>query len=143
MDIIIHILQNLPNEYKNTVELLENDLENKVANLDRMKENLRNKFNKIQQSKINSEGALMTNGFEPGKYKGNCSYCGMYSHKANICNKRTKVRSKKGMKNEKGSANDGKFNTPFPFSCYICNKKGQKAIDCPNKKRTKWRAKCE
>jgi hypothetical protein len=39
MDIIIHILQNLPNEYENTVELLENDLENEVANLDSVKEN--------------------------------------------------------------------------------------------------------
>jgi biotin synthase-like enzyme len=124
MDIIIHILQNLPNEYKNTVELLENNLENEVANLERVKEKLRNKFDKIQRSKINSEGALMTNEFKPGKYKGNCSYCGMYGHKANMCNKRTKVRSKKGMKNEKGSVNVGKFNTPFPFYCYICNQKG-------------------
>jgi hypothetical protein len=48
MEIIIHILQNLPNEYENKVELLENDLENEVANLDRVKEKLRNKFEKIQ-----------------------------------------------------------------------------------------------
>jgi hypothetical protein len=34
MDIIIHILQNLPKEYENTVELLVNNLENDVANLD-------------------------------------------------------------------------------------------------------------
>jgi hypothetical protein len=40
MDIIIHILQILPDEYENTVELLENNLENEVANLDRVKESL-------------------------------------------------------------------------------------------------------
>jgi hypothetical protein len=58
----------------------------------------------------------------------------MYGHKASMCNKRTKGKGEKGMKNEKGSTNNEKFNTPFPFSCYICNKKGHKAIDCPNKK---------
>jgi hypothetical protein len=105
IDIIIHILQNLPKEYENTVELLENNLENEVANLDRVKEKLRIKFEKIQQSKINSEGALMTNGSKPVKYKGNCSYCGTYGHKANMCNKRAKTRNEKGGKTEKGNGN--------------------------------------
>jgi hypothetical protein len=77
----------------------------------------------------------MTNGFKLRKYKGNCSYCGMYGHKASMCNKRTKSKGEKGMKNEKESTNDEKFITPFSFSCYICNIKGHKAIDCPNKKR--------
>jgi hypothetical protein len=85
----------------------------------------------------------MTNGSKPGKYKGNCSYCGTYGHKANMCNKRIKVRNEKSVRNQKRSGNGEKFNTPFPFSCYIYNKKGHKAIDCPNKKRTEWRAKFE
>jgi hypothetical protein len=34
MDIIIHVLQNLPKEYENMVGLLENDLESDVANLE-------------------------------------------------------------------------------------------------------------
>jgi hypothetical protein len=116
MDIIIYILQNLPKEYENKVELLENNLENEVANQDRVKEKLRSKF-------------------EPGKYKGNCSYCGIYGHKANKCNKRAKLRNEKSGKPEKGNGNEEKYNTPFPFSCYICNKRGHKAMDCPTKKK--------
>jgi gag-polypeptide of LTR copia-type len=34
IDCMIHILYNLPNAYKTTLELLENDLENKVTSLD-------------------------------------------------------------------------------------------------------------
>jgi hypothetical protein len=43
MDLIIHILQNLPKEYETTLELLENNLENDVAMLDCEKEKLRTK----------------------------------------------------------------------------------------------------
>jgi hypothetical protein len=39
MDLIIHILQNLPEEYKTTIEVLENDLESDIATLERVKEN--------------------------------------------------------------------------------------------------------
>ena len=48
MDLIIHILYNLPEEYKTTLELLENDLENDVATLDRVKEKLRTKFIRLK-----------------------------------------------------------------------------------------------
>jgi hypothetical protein len=50
MDLMIHILQNLPNEYETTLELLENDLENKVASLDQIKEKLRSKFEWLGKS---------------------------------------------------------------------------------------------
>ena len=41
IDLIIHILHNLPEEYETTIELLENDLEDELASLDRVKEKLR------------------------------------------------------------------------------------------------------
>jgi hypothetical protein len=134
MDIIMHILKNLPNKYENTVELSDNDLENEVVNLDRVKEKIRSKFEKIQRSKVNTEGASMINGGRPGEYKGNCSYCGKYGQKANVFHKRPKSISQKGEKTERGKGNEGRFNTPLPFSCYICNKRGHKAIDFPTKK---------
>jgi hypothetical protein len=56
------------------------------------------KIEKIQRSKINPEGALMTDGGRPGKYKGNCFYCGIYGHKATVCHKRIKSIGKKGEK---------------------------------------------
>jgi hypothetical protein len=95
----------LPKEYENTVELLENNLENEVANLDWVKEKVRGKFEKIQRSKITPKGALMTNGYTPEKYKGNCSYFAIYGHKATECHKRPKSRGEKGERNEKRKGN--------------------------------------
>jgi gag-polypeptide of LTR copia-type len=51
MDLIIHILHNLPPEYENTQELLENELENDNVNLDKVKEKLRSKFERLRRNK--------------------------------------------------------------------------------------------
>ena len=59
IDLIIHILHNLPEEYENTIELLENDLENELASLDRVKEKLRGNFEKIQRERISQDGAFV------------------------------------------------------------------------------------
>jgi hypothetical protein len=48
MDMIIHILQNLTKVYDTNVELLENDLDNDLASLDRVKEKLRLRFEKYR-----------------------------------------------------------------------------------------------
>jgi len=45
-DLILIILQNLPKEYENTVEILENELENEDLDLNKIKERLKNKYNK-------------------------------------------------------------------------------------------------
>jgi hypothetical protein len=82
MDMIIHILQNLTKEYDTTVEILENDLDNDLISLDRVKERLRARFEKIQRTKTDQDGALMIKDMRPGKYKGLYSFCGMYGHKA-------------------------------------------------------------
>jgi len=87
MDLIIHILHNLPREYETTLELLENNLKNDLATLDRVKEKLREKFERIQRGKSSPEGALISRGRE-GKFKGSCTYCGIYGHKASDCFKK-------------------------------------------------------
>jgi gag-polypeptide of LTR copia-type/Zinc knuckle len=151
MDLIIHILQNLPKEYETTLELLENDLENDVATLDRVKEKLRTKFEQLQRGKSmsdnalmivnkvknvqgksiqapkNPDGALMNGGKAPA-YKGLCAYCGIYGHKANNCLKRMNKGASNVNKNK--SSGDSSY---FPGVCFKCNKKGHKSFDCPLK----------
>jgi hypothetical protein len=72
MDLIIHILHNLPEEYKTTIELLENDLESDIATLERVKEKLRTKFNRINKSQTlslnKSEKALKTEKYSTKGY---------------------------------------------------------------------------
>ena len=60
IDLTIHILHNLPEEYETTIELLENDLENELASLDRVKENERS----------SQDGAYVISGRKQVRIKG-------------------------------------------------------------------------
>jgi gag-polypeptide of LTR copia-type len=44
MDLIIHIIYNLPSEYKTTIHFIENELEMDTGSLERVRERLRSKF---------------------------------------------------------------------------------------------------
>ena len=84
MDLIIHIMNNLPQEYETTIEFIENELETEIAMLERVKEKLRTKFERLNKSMNENEKALVS--FQ--KYKGHCSYCGKYGHMGVECRKR-------------------------------------------------------
>jgi gag-polypeptide of LTR copia-type len=72
MDLIIHILYNLPEEYSTTVEMIENDFELDLATLERVKEKLRIKFERINQLRV-EHGKALFNREKQKKYKGLCS----------------------------------------------------------------------
>jgi len=72
MDLIIHILYNLPEEYSTTVEMIENDFELDLATLERVKVKLRIKFERINQSRV-EHGKALFNREKQKKYKGLCS----------------------------------------------------------------------
>ena len=72
MDLIIHILYNLPEEYSTTVEMIENDFELDLATLERVKVKLRIKFERINQSRV-THGKALFNREKQKKYKGLCS----------------------------------------------------------------------
>jgi Zinc knuckle len=119
-----------------------------VAMLDCVKEKLRTKFKRLQRGKSmsdnalqvsdkmknvqgkapkNQDGALMNGGKAPA-YKGLCTYCGIYGHKANNCMKRLNKGAPNANKNK--SSGDSSY---FPGICFKCNKKGHKSFDCPLK----------
>jgi len=85
LDLIIHILHNLPPEYENTVEILENELENDALYLEKLKDKLRCKFERLNKdgTKGRNEKALVS-GFKT-KYKGLCTNCGKYGHRGRDC----------------------------------------------------------
>ena len=119
MDLIIQILHNLLSDYENTVEILKTELEKDDLPLEKVKEKLRAKFERINTPGSKVERALVTND-NSKRYKGNCTYCGIYGHRIGDCRKR--------MGNKKPE--NGRFEPPI--TCYICQKKGHKSYDCPN-----------
>ena len=62
-DLMLMIFQNLPPEYENTVEILEIEFENGETDLQKVKERLNNRFNKLEKNKkiIENEKELNAN----------------------------------------------------------------------------------
>jgi hypothetical protein len=100
MEVVIHVLNNLPKEYESVVEGIESDLDNgNQVNLEKVKSKLRAKFVRLKTpptpprnlSRTNNratptrsfprvtDGAFYAN--QEG-FKGNCRKCGEYGHKA-------------------------------------------------------------
>ena len=133
MDVIIHVLHNLPSEYETTIEILETELERDEATLERVKEKLRARFEKIQKANPPKDRALFAND-QFKRYKGNCSFCGIYGHKGSECRKRSK--GKRFENNRNGNQNFNRNgqdpNKSFVGMCYLCKQKGHKVEDCPN-----------
>jgi heme exporter protein D len=128
MDIIIHIIHSLPQEYETIIEFLENEIKMETSTLERVRKRLRMKFDRISKSIKENEKALVS--FQ--KYKGNCT-CGIYGHNGADCQKRlgkveqSKSQDQNGGPNKKGGG----------FSCYVCHETGHLQDIAQRKRRTK------
>ena len=124
MDFMIHILQNLPDEYENAVELLEYELEEELLDIEKIKIKLRTKYERIikKESKNSGERALLS---KQEHYKGTCYVCGKYGHRGTQCKLRKNHSEQK--------KNDGKHDESNPNSdkfCKFCKKKGHTVDQC-------------
>ena len=126
VDVIIHILSNLPEEYEVAVSELENKLRNTSIPLDmeEVRIVLGNRYNRITK---NAENAAQEKAFAAfqKQYKGTCRKCGEYGHKSENCpnNKTSPTESGTSTKSKK-----------FKGNCNYCHKWGHKAVDCRKKK---------
>ena len=121
MNLMIHILNNLPEEYDNQVEQLEDKLNNTTEplNLKTIRENLNLRYERLnnkddddEDNEDKEEKALVMT-----QFKGRCWKCGKYGHKGADCR----------------SMNKGK-STYFNGKCNYCHKQGHKEADCRKKK---------
>jgi hypothetical protein len=92
LDMIIHILNNLPSEYESVIESLETDLDDDLlVDLEKVRAKLRAKYLRIQryqEEKPSSRGERALIMKDKTQFKGNCRLCGEYGHKAMFCKKR-------------------------------------------------------
>ena len=92
-DVMIHILNNLPVEYENTVETLERRLDDTLdpLSIEIIREELSLKYEKIKRAlglddddaSEKEETALLSGGFQ--KFKERCYGCGKFGHKSQLC----------------------------------------------------------
>ena len=107
IDLIAHIIGNLPNEYSELVTTIESELDdqNSSFGLPQLQQRLRSYYRRRFADGKDDEVALFAGGF-----KGKCRNCGKIGHKARDCKEKKK---------------------PFRGSCFGCGKKGVKKADCP------------
>jgi hypothetical protein len=84
MEIIIHILNNLPREYQSVVEQVDVDLDNGLTvDLDKVRNKLRAKFGRIKTNSFKNSSRITEVALFSGQegLKGNCRKCEEYGHK--------------------------------------------------------------
>ena len=125
---MMHVLNNLPDEYDNLVDTLEDkiDAKNDPLTLESLREKLSSKYEKLQDKsdeldedaqEVEEETALA--GF--GSFKGRCYVCGKFRHKGSECPNRN---------NQNGSKK-------FAGKCNYRGKKGHKEENAGRKRKMK------
>ena len=108
-DLILHILNCLPQEYETVMELCEDDLSRGNINLGTVKERIRARYARLQKVSEDSEEAVAL--YMKSQYKKMCSLCGKVGHKSIDCftldkNKAKKEAYKKKIQEKLNKSND-------------------------------------
>jgi Reverse transcriptase (RNA-dependent DNA polymerase)/gag-polypeptide of LTR copia-type len=145
-DMMIHIINNLPQEYDAITDQLEVELDSKKGyqlSVPKIKERLRNKFNKMKKrigkepnkdhdyDEEKEERALTMK----AKFKGQCTHFGKWGHKSSDCRDKKKNEEANFVQNEKGhSTQNTDESRKFIGECFYCHKMGHRMADCRKKK---------
>ena len=125
-DMMIHIMNNLPQEYDTVVEAMERKLDDLVdpLTLRNLKNELLLKYNRIKKNKGMKEESENEEADEDTalvgytkNFKGRCYNCGEFGHKKEDCPK---------LKNQANNSNTGRISG----TCFYCGKRGHKRSDC-------------
>ena len=123
-DLLIHILNNLPEAYESIIESSEKELSKGTLTLSNLKIDLRSKYKRIK--KRDEEGMRTETSFI-AQFKGRCHSCGKYGHKREDCSDKDSKTSNTGGGNKK------KYDKS-QIKCYNCQKMGHYANECKGKK---------
>ena len=141
-DMVIHVLNNLPREYENLVELCEVQINAGTLKLADLKAQLISKYRRISKNdSAKHDTALNVKQKNKKAFKGRCNGCGKYGHKKADCweledNQDKRPSNWKTRKTSTGntSTSEGKR---FNGTCNYCGKYGHKEEDCYKKKNDK------
>ena len=119
VDLIIHILSNLPEEYEVAVSELERKLKDDSIQpkMEDIRETLGSRYQRIVKNEKEKKNEVAFTAFKK-QFKGMCRYCGEYGHKSDECPKRKTGRDQK----------------KFRGKCWYCGEEGHRAWKCEKRK---------
>jgi len=124
-DFEIHVLNNLSDAYDIEVSRMEDKLEAGSLTIDKMRESLSLRYERMINRAERSDEETEEQALAAGQFKGRCSNCGKYGHKAKTCMKKYNTNSVKT-----GAS------AMFKGKCNYCHETGHMKRDCG-----KWKAK--
>jgi hypothetical protein len=150
VDLIIHILSDLPEEYEVVVSKIEEKLKTQpsAVTLEDVRTDLNSRFKRIQkhEEETTNEKGLSTKTIEQlaeldetalaafiKQFKGLCNKCGKYGHKGADCKSNDKNNDDNPSGYDKDRGNRGQ--------CYYCGKFGHQKADCRVRRTLKRRIK--
>ena len=141
-DMMLHIINNIPEDYDIIVDRVTRELSNKTLTLDSLLEDLQEKFERIKTKK----GYKGETSFYAKQIKTRCHSCGKIGHKKENCwenednkdkrprgwkkNYTSNYKNEKNEKNEKNDRSDKQYKNPN-IVCWRCNQKGHVQSNCP------------
>ena len=124
LDLMIHVLNSLPEEYENQVEQLEDKLDKNTLDLEQIRDKLNLKFERMNQNEDDDDDEdAEDKALIMSQFKGRCHQCGKYGHKKANCNENPN-------KNKNDNENKGKGKKRFNGNCDFCGKPGHKKANC-------------
>jgi len=138
-DLIVHVLNNLTEDYEAQLMKLEDKLSSTTnpLTIKVIRAELRLKYVRMQEKKDSNKNEDAKNEkvlAATGKFKGTCSFCGKYGHKATVCQAKINNKVKKDENHQKTKWNKDKVALYNKQKCFYCKKPGHKQDVCVKKK---------
>jgi hypothetical protein len=137
---ILHVVNNLTDDYMNQVESLKRRIgaPTKPTDIEGGREELNLKFERLKsRNKSNSddeeeEHAMFAGG---NKSRSKCNHCGNFGHKSADCFSKGKSDKVEGQSGGGGNSQLTAAKAKFTGNCFYCKLAGHRAADCRKKKR--------
>jgi hypothetical protein len=137
---ILHVVNNLTDDYMNQVKSLERRIgaPTNPTDIEDVREELNLKFERLKsRNKSNSddeeeEHAMFADG---NKSRSKCNHCGKFGHKSADCFSKGKSEKAEGQSGGGGNGQPTAVKAKFTGDCFNCKLAGHRAADCRKKKR--------
>ena len=150
-DLMIHIMNSLPEQYDPIVDnleirLMKKDDDPEKLTLDDLREKLSDRYARIidKEEHKNEQDKGLSGNFQK-QFKGTCRYCGKFGHKAIECRSRLQDEARNHQNSSSNTVRHqgNQDNRKFMGKCFNCGKVGHRKSECKKEMANKSREKIE